>query len=129
MKLSLSGVWNAYDMQTMNGQSWEATGQEVSRVCPKVPEPKAALVASPPGSLAHPSADEGQHDALIQSQGLSLLHLDALLVQTLHGVPGEVSESVRRTAVQSPGLLWGPGLGMGQSSGHFWGMLDPRTSL
>lgn len=24
MKLSLSGVWNAYDMHTMNGQSWRA---------------------------------------------------------------------------------------------------------
>lgn len=36
----------------------------------------------------HPSADEGQHDALVQGQRLPLLHLDALLVQTLHGVPG-----------------------------------------
>lgn len=31
MKLSLSGVWNAYDMHTMNGQSWEGMGGQVSR--------------------------------------------------------------------------------------------------
>lgn len=41
----------------------------------------------PLGHPTHPGADEGKHDPLVQSQGLSLLHLDAFLVQTLHGVP------------------------------------------
>src|SRR3712207_5911224 len=65
---------------------------------PKVLDPKAAPVASL-GPPAHPGADEREHDALIQGQGLPLLHLDALLVQTLHGIPGRgrglsVSQSV-----------------------------------
>lgn len=53
----------------------------------------------PGGRLpAHPGADEGQHDALVQGQRLPLLHLDALLVQTLHGVPAGERRSVRGEA-------------------------------
>lgn len=73
----------------MKGQSWqERRGHAVPAVPPGTPSlvPLTGVLALP--ASPHPGADEGQHDAFVEGQGLALLHLDAFLVQTLHGVPG-----------------------------------------
>lgn len=37
--------------------------------------------------VAHPGADQRQHDSLVECQRFSLLHFDPLFIQTLHGIP------------------------------------------
>ena len=78
-------------------------------------------------AAAHPGADERQHDALVQGQSLPLLHLDALLVQTLHGVPvgeGPVPQSVHRHLQCRPRGA----VGCGRSSGRPRGPPPPQVS-
>lgn len=70
----------------MNGQSCSGGRGSVSSGCWGFGA-HSGSGGSPCPAPAHPGADKGQHNALIQGQGLALLHLDAFLVQTLHGVP------------------------------------------
>lgn len=37
--------------------------------------------------VTHPSANQWQHDSLVERQRFSLLHFDPLFIQTLHGIP------------------------------------------
>ena len=101
MKQSFSGVWNAYAMHTMNGlPSCESVAQENA---PKKPTRNNERTSAGPTrgatrrrgggtatrvavAVAHLCADKLQHDTLVDSERLAALQLNALLVETLHGV-------------------------------------------
>ena len=55
-------------------------------------------------------AHEAEHDALVQRQGLALLHLDALLVQTLETKKYSFHVSKIFIALESPFLKINPPL-------------------
>lgn len=77
----VEGIGHAHDERAV------LVGDAGSLSLSPVPVPCPAPVSP------HPSADEGQHDAFVEGQRLALLHLDALLVQALHGVPGGRAQS------------------------------------
>lgn len=60
MKLSLSGVWKAYDMHTMNGQSWPGRRCHAEPAVPQQP-------ASPPALCPYPLTPVLTRDNMMRS--------------------------------------------------------------
>ena len=97
MKQSLSGVWKAYVMQTMNGQSGKQErlddGDDIDEDNDdndndndndnNDDDGRCNMMMAMVMNLTMSCGDEAEHDSFVECKSLSLLHLYPLLVQTL----------------------------------------------